>query len=319
MTYRCLILKSIEGLFIPFNKLYDDKLTYCVFLEIDFTCIHLTNKLQLRKRYQLLRWAMIQLLSCGYHFVHEDGIVINRPSGAGNFAFVFFKSYSEAIIEGSSYHLDKYHYIFFHPATSHLYREIEKPFINDWFHCEIAGLEEFLADINFPLDTPVRAEDPYLISRSIKELQNIVRQNSSLQDRIIDCDLRSFFMKLTSLREKSALLGSTNRHFLTFSKLRNEVYNAPYRNFSVEALASSLNLSKSYFQHLYKQLFGCSVVADIINARLEYAKYLLTDSKLTVAAVSKTCGYENDTHFMRQFKKFVGITPGQYKNGQRPD
>ena len=257
---------------------------------------------------------MIQLINCGYNSVHEDGIVINRPNGSGNFAFVFFKSHSEVVLKGNSFQLEKNSYIFLHPATSHLYRQLEKPFISDWFHCEDLEIEEFLTEINFPLDTPIRAEDPYLISKSIMDLQNIFRQNSPLQDRIIDCDLRSFFMKLKSLRDKSTTLEKTSRHFLQFSKLRNDLYNSPNHFFSVESLASNLNLSKSYFQQIYKQLFGCSVVADIINARLEYAKYLLTNSKLSVCVISKMCGYENDTHFMRQFKKFVGIKPSQYKS-----
>jgi AraC family transcriptional regulator of arabinose operon len=58
------------------------------------------------------------------------------------------------------------------------------------------------------------------------------------------------------------------------------------------------------------------VVIDIINSRLEYAKYLLVNSSLSIAAISKMCGYENDTHFMRQFKKFVGLTPSQFKSGR---
>jgi AraC family transcriptional regulator of arabinose operon len=82
----------------------------------------------------------------------------------------------------------------------------------------------------------------------------------------------------------------------------------------VEQIASRVNLSKSYFQHIYKELFGCSVVSDIINGRLEYAKYLLGNSSLSIAVISKMCGYENDTHFMRQFKRFVGVTPSQYRS-----
>ncbi|MBB3114193.1 AraC family transcriptional regulator of arabinose operon [Paenibacillus phyllosphaerae] len=259
---------------------------------------------------------MIQLINCGYNFVHDDGIVINRPSGSGNYAFVFFKCQSEVIVKGRSFVLDKNTYILFHPDTCHLYREVDKPFVNDWFHCEDRNIGDFLAEIQFPLDTPIKAEDPHLISRSIMDLQNLGRHNSPFQQRILDHDLKSFFLKLVSLREKSAILEKTNRYFSQFSKLRSQLYNSPGHSFSVDSLAASLNLSKSYFQHLYKQLFGCSVVSDIIHARLEYAKYLLATTSLTVCEISKLCGYENDTHFMRQFKKFIGTTPGKYKGMQ---
>ncbi|GBF75714.1 AraC family transcriptional regulator [Paenibacillus sp. 598K] len=256
---------------------------------------------------------MIRLINCGYHYVHEEGIVINRPKGAGNYAFVLFKSLADVVIDGTPTAVAKNTCILLGPHTSHQYKDREKPFVNDWFHCEIDAPEPFLEEIGFPLDTPVHIEDANWVSRCILELQSTLSQNSRLQPRIIDCELRAFFMKLLSLREKWASLASSNRHYPHLSRLRNELYNAPYQAVSVELLAARLNMSKSYFQHMYKQLFGCSVVSDIINARLEYAKYLLAHSKLSVSAISGMCGYENDTHFMRQFKKFVGTTPSRYK------
>lgn len=72
-------------------------------------------------------------------------------------------------------------------------------------------------------------------------------------------------------------------------------------------------LSLSYFQHLYKQFFDSSCQQDIINARLELAKYYLKDSDMSIRSLSDFCGYENELHFMRQFKKFIGMTPTEYR------
>ncbi|WP_458122638.1 helix-turn-helix transcriptional regulator [Paenibacillus sp. Z3-2] len=144
------------------------------------------------------------------------------------------------------------------------------------------------------------------------ELQNIYRLDGPLRERIMDCDLRSFFMKLTDLRERTAP-HQLNRYYMRFTELRNDLYRFPHQNVSVTELAARLNLSKSYFQRIYKQLFGCSVMMDIINGRLERAKYLLDHSEMSVTQIANSCGYENDTHFMRQFKKFVGISPRQYR------
>lgn len=256
---------------------------------------------------------MIKLLSCGYNFVHEDGIVINRPNGSGNYGFVLFKSNAELALQGKPSRVEKNTYILLGPHTPHMYRHLDKPFVNDWFHCTGEGVGSFLTRIGFPLDTPVPARDPFLISRSIMELNHLIRRESPHRDRIIDCDLQSLFMKLEDLRNQTAGLERTSRFFLPLSKLRNGLYSSPNAAYSVEKLASSVNLSKSYFQHIYKELFGCSVITDLIHARMEYAKYLLNNSTLSVAEVAKMCGYENDTHFMRQFRKFVGATPSQYK------
>lgn len=255
---------------------------------------------------------MLKLLSCGYHGVHHDGIIRNRPNGSGSYTFVFFKSRAEVKLHGSTFTASKHTFVLFQPATPHYYRELESPFINDWFHCKGDELEAFLLDLNFPVDTPIAASDPLLISRCIMDLQQTSRLGGPNRDRIIDCDLRSFFMKLGDLRERTAP-DKLSRYYAPFSELRSELYRSPHENVSVPELASRFNMSKSYFQHIYKDLFHCSVVTDLINARLERAKYLLDHSELSVSHIASLCGYENDTHFMRQFKKFVGVSPRQYK------
>lgn len=256
---------------------------------------------------------MISLISCGHRFIHPEGITIVRPHGAGNYAFVFFKNKSEVIMDGLSLVAESDTWILFRPSTPQLYREIELPFVNDWFHCE--GLEELLAELNFPLDTLIPAADPSLISRSIMEMHRITKMGGPLADRIIDAEIRALIMKISNMHKMSLNADRPGRYYRQLSELRDEFYNAPQIHSSVEELASRVNLSKSYFQHLYKDLFGCSVVADMINGRLEYAKYLLQNSSLSVSAIADKCGYEHETHFMRQFKKFVGVSPGRFRTG----
>ncbi|MFC5529792.1 helix-turn-helix domain-containing protein [Cohnella yongneupensis] len=258
---------------------------------------------------------MFGLVSCGYRYVHAEGITIDRPNGAGNYAFVFFKNKSEVVLNGKSTIADGDTYILFSPSTPQYYRESELPFINDWFHLEGEGIAEFLSDIHFPLDTLVPAIDPLLITRSIMELQRVLRIGGPLGNRIIDAEIRNLFMKLSHLHEMPLPPDRQGRYYRQLSELRDEFYHSPHYHSTVENLALRVNLSKSYFQHVYKELFGCSVVADKINGRLEYAKYLLMNSTLSVSAIARRCGYEHDTHFMRQFKKFVGVTPGQFKSG----
>lgn len=257
---------------------------------------------------------MIELLSCGYRYIHPNGIVIDRPQGSGDYAFVFFRNRSQVAVGRRRTICERDSYILFGPATPHMYRESELPFVNDWFHCAGAGMAELIAELGLPLDTLLPASDPSLISRSIMEMHRILKAGGPLRARIVDAEIRSLLMKLRNLHEMS-FTEKQGRYFRQFSELRDDLYNSPQHHLSVDALAAKLNLSKSYFQHLYKELFGCSVVTDMINGRLEYAKYLLRHSAYSVSRIAAMCGYEHDTHFMRQFKKFAGVTPGRYRDG----
>lgn len=76
-----------------------------------------------------------------------------------------------------------------------------------------------------------------------------------------------------------------------------------------------LHISESYFQVLYRRLFGVSFQKDLISMRIDYAKTLLETSDLSVSAVSEMCGYQTEVHFFRQFKSLTGTTPLRYRKG----
>lgn len=85
----------------------------------------------------------------------------------------------------------------------------------------------------------------------------------------------------------------------------------------MEALAARIGLSGSYLQALYKTEFGVSIGEDIIRGRLDRAKYLLANSETPVASVAEASGYRCEAHFMRQFKRLTGMTPGEYRRSTR--
>ena len=52
---------------------------------------------------------------------------------------------------------------------------------------------------------------------------------------------------------------------------------------------------------------------DIIQSRIKRAKYLLRNENNTIKEISDICGYNNEEHFLRQFKKTTGVTPSDYR------
>ena len=74
-------------------------------------------------------------------------------------------------------------------------------------------------------------------------------------------------------------------------------------------------LSRSRFSVVYNNLFGTSPKADLINARISKASYLLTLGTMSIADIAEQCGYQNVYHFIRQFRTITGVTPGKYRKG----
>ncbi len=96
--------------------------------------------------------------------------------------------------------------------------------------------------------------------------------------------------------------------------LRREIHKAPELNWNLEVIANRLNISKSYVQKLYKEHFGISYIDDLLEARMDMAKKLLNTTDLRISEVASACGYQNATHFMRQFKAKTGESPSEFRN-----
>ena len=124
-----------------------------------------------------------------------------------------------------------------------------------------------------------------------------------------------FNLLLNKLSERinSRIPETEKPYFEEFYKLRNKIQLNPQYDWNIDKICKMMNLSRSYIQHLYKSFFGVSVSGDVLHGRIEHAKYLLSSTDLTVHSISDMCGYTNDVHFMRMFKKVMGITPSEYR------
>ncbi len=82
---------------------------------------------------------------------------------------------------------------------------------------------------------------------------------------------------------------------------------------SLGELAAACKLSVRHFTRAFRESVGASPIAWQRQRRIEKAKGLLADSKLSVADVASTCGFADQSHFTRVFHSLVGIGPGTWR------
>ena len=85
------------------------------------------------------------------------------------------------------------------------------------------------------------------------------------------------------------------------------------QKFSIQELADSLHLERSYFSTLFKREVGCSPQQYLIRCRLENAASLLADQKLRPGEVAMAVGYPDEFSFSRAFRKAYGVSPSEYR------
>jgi len=87
-------------------------------------------------------------------------------------------------------------------------------------------------------------------------------------------------------------------------------------NISLKVLASKLNLSHHHLSQIINQNTGGSYY-DLINSyRINEAKRLLRETKMTIIDITYEVGFNSKSSFYSEFKKHSDLTPSQYKKMQ---
>jgi AraC family transcriptional regulator, arabinose operon regulatory protein len=79
--------------------------------------------------------------------------------------------------------------------------------------------------------------------------------------------------------------------------------------FKMAELAGRVNLSTSRFRHLFAAQTGLPPSQYLRRMRLRRARLLLERSFLSVKEVMALVGYNDPSHFSRDFKQFHGVLP----------
>ena len=88
----------------------------------------------------------------------------------------------------------------------------------------------------------------------------------------------------------------------------------PRGDFSVETIASQVNMSVSTFRRRLLAVSGKSPKAYIQAIQMERAIQLLDDSEQPVAQIAQLCGFSETSNFSHTFKRIYGCTPTQYRS-----
>ena len=78
-------------------------------------------------------------------------------------------------------------------------------------------------------------------------------------------------------------------------------------------LAEIMNLSEDSFYRFFKKTVGAAPKEYLISERLRRAKLYLLNTDLSVAEISRLCGYDNSSYFSTLFHEKYGISPSAYR------
>lgn len=254
---------------------------------------------------------MFKILRMGCNTTHDSNFRVNRPKGYEWYLLLLVKSPAIFMINKKEISTPANTLIIYDKKYPHEYRANKSKYKNDWIHFEMDPV--ILRQYQITLNTPLYISNHYYLSDLIQKLAGEFYSNNPYKEQTIECLMQILFIKTKEQTRKKTFPPWHSRFHEELIKLRSEIYSNPQNNWSIQGMANKLHISCGYLQTIYKETFFISCMADVIESRITYAKELLVESEQSVGEISYLCGYHNEVHFMRQFKKFTTLTPSSYR------
>lgn len=96
-----------------------------------------------------------------------------------------------------------------------------------------------------------------------------------------------------------------------------DIRREPARHWTLDGMAAQCHLSRAQFTRRFRAAYNTSPAHFVIQVRLERARQLLAETDLTLEQIAGDLGYGDMYFFSRQFKQFVGRTPGEVRKRAR--
>lgn len=132
------------------------------------------------------------------------------------------------------------------------------------------------------------------------------------RDKSIGDKLFYFETKLNEMAE-TAITSSADKENELSHLMVAYIENHFHEDISLEEAAAHLNISAGYFCTSFKTLTGTNFKSYLNSYRVDQAKKWLKDNpNLKIKDLTLKLGYNNVNSFIRMFKKYEGISPGEY-------
>lgn len=92
----------------------------------------------------------------------------------------------------------------------------------------------------------------------------------------------------------------------------------PELPWTVGSLASLVKMSRSAFAARFNVLVGDTPLQYVTRARMQRAANILRGDDARLASIAAATGYESEAAFSKAFKRFMGMSPSEYRRAFRP-
>ncbi len=255
----------------------------------------------------------LYLTDVGY-FPHAEHHYRERKGGAEEYIFMYCMEGSGTIVvEGKDYALNQNEAFCIPRFRRHSYYADESnPWSILWVHLKGEDTRYY------PLDScrkvVLNSQNATNRMQFLFELLfRVLDSNYTLGNFIYISQVLGLILSEIYDREKHNTTQEKNKHV---TRVIRYMYKHLDENLELEDIVKEIRLSKSYLNTIFQKYTQHAPMDFFISLKMKRACQLLRTSDMYIYEVAQKLGYADQYYFSRIFKKTVGVSPREYKNGE---
>lgn len=140
-------------------------------------------------------------------------------------------------------------------------------------------------------------------------------ENSETCNRLANALLALVYDRLQKRQQTNIMTNKNTDEFIqNIMRYLDKHYMEPLQ---LQALGERFHISQFYLSHIFKAETGLSPMKYVMCRRIGEAQNMLMNTVMPVSEIGAELGFNDNCHFSTTFKKYVGLTPTQYRQHLR--
>ena len=149
------------------------------------------------------------------------------------------------------------------------------------------------------------------VTAALREIYNLNESKDINAEAMTSCLIVQLLTEaLTSTGKAEMIDSALKKKLLAVNVYIEENFT---NDITLEGLSAEFYISKYYLSREYKKIYGKTIFQHIISCRINYGKHLLRFSDNSVEEIAHQCGFNDQSYFVRQFKKSENVTCFAYR------
>lgn len=249
-----------------------------------------------------------RVTSLGIRELMPAGLIRHGGWGVGNYLFMDFHTPAIVVDREGQPRSVEHAFILWRPGATYQYGAPDTTWVHSWMNASGTDIDEAVARSGVDVDEVLPFDLTPITLKYLHALYDELQDQRNPDEEIVGTLIRLW------IREIARATGNpANRPQSRLIEARHHIeahYSEPLR---LGALARKAALSVSQFSALFKTQFGLAPIQYLRRLRLRRAAQLLDDPNLSISDVAFRVGYEDALNFSRQFRRFMGKSPTEYR------